>query len=145
MSFAARRRTAAVLALTLACSGLYAQSQGPFKKKRRTDANQEVLVDSHVHYTDQCTSASAPLIDVTQPPQHGRVDVREGDVIAKPHAVGIADCTGTTLRGVLVYYTPARDFVGQEFFTYDVKINPHPAVHHEVTVSVRAARAASQP
>jgi hypothetical protein len=124
---------------------LCVQAQETFRKRRTTTMGREVLIDTHSRHRIDCSSAGAPLFTLTQPPEHGSVDVREGQVIAKPTAVGTGDCTGTPIRGILVYYTPADGYAGKDAFTYDLRLGTHPPLHHDVVVDVEPPPAASAP
>jgi hypothetical protein len=123
--------------------GLPVHAEDVYRTRRTTTVNQEVLVQTHQHHTRDCRSATVPRFTLTQPPEHGRVDVREGAVTARPNAVGIVDCTGMAMHGILVYYIPADGYVGGDTFHYELRIETYPPLLHEVTVNVKQTPAAS--
>ena len=76
-------------------------------------------------------------IVVASAPSHGTVETRPGDVVVGPNWVGDARCEGTKLRGVQVFYVPARGFTGTDRFLLDVGYSRGVTVRADVEVQVR--------
>ncbi|GES42485.1 hypothetical protein RsS62_17370 [Rhizobium dioscoreae] len=65
-----------------------------------------------------CTFAGFPYTGVIKQPAHGKVDVEHGPVAAKfPKDSNAYLCSGKTVQGNIVYYTPNPGFSGTDQFT----------------------------
>lgn len=65
-----------------------------------------------------CTFAGFPYTGVIKQPAHGKVDIEHGPVTAKFSKDSTAYlCSGKTVQGNIVYYTPNPGFSGTDQFT----------------------------
>jgi hypothetical protein len=105
-----------VLAFGLTASGM---AQEVPKTHRTVPPDVESRVGStamwHINGGNgRCSARGTPRLEITAPPMHGTVRFATGDV-------GIPEGSGcrNSVYGVLILYTPAPGFVGQDQFTYD--------------------------
>jgi hypothetical protein len=102
---------------------------------RTTDAGHEVRISAYVQYSNNCTSAGDPHIEVKGKPAHGSVTVRSASIVVTRSRSG--NCLGYTLPGLEVWYTPEAGFQGSDRFDYDVYYTKN-MVHEAATVAVQA-------
>jgi hypothetical protein len=62
----------------------------------------------------RCSARGTPTLDISTPPKHGSVRFATGDV-SIPEGSGCRN----SVYGVVILYTPAPGFVGQDQFTYN--------------------------
>jgi hypothetical protein len=123
-----RRVTVSAAALAL-CLTATAWADGEIS--RTTPAGKEVLVRDHTEVTTSCTG-SMPVIDITHPPAHGKVDVRPAHFVFRAGSgyAAVKSCEGRDVDGGGVWYTPQAGFKGVDDFSYTVD---HGAGKHRQT------------
>lgn len=60
-----------------------------------------------------CSPDVPPNVRVMTPPQHGKIEIVPGDIYTHIKGEG-AKCNGTTVRGLVSYYTSAPGYVGED-------------------------------
>ena len=131
-----RRNATLAFALVVAL-GVTAAAEPPIILKKETRVGQPVLVRGFAEFDSFCRLKHVQRIAVASAPSHGTVETRPGDVVVGPNWVGAARCEGTKLRGVQVFYLPARDFTGTDHFLLDVGYSRGVTVRADVEVQVR--------
>lgn len=82
-----------------------------------TTVGKPVVVGHHSNTNNKCQITRTPNITVTTPPAHGEISTRPGAYTV--NKVG-SHCNGREVEGVLVVYTPAAGFTGDDKFIYNV-------------------------
>jgi hypothetical protein len=115
----------------------WAQNDALQKKISRTgNANHEARLSGHVRVDRNCASIGAPQIYLAQPPVHGVLCLRRGEVRLE-YLVGNAprNCLGQKAAGVRVFYHPYDDYTGKDEARYVVQF-PHDQVSVEVDLTI---------
>jgi len=112
----------AVAAILLSSETLSAENL-----KATTKANQDVAIASVAQYTNSCVANGMPSIKVDRPPQSGKVFTRTGPfTIRSDQVFSLPHCTGKTVNGIWLFYSPSPGFVGTDkvtvTLTYTVKL-----------------------
>src|SRR5215475_5091676 len=81
---------------------------------------------------NDCTAGPLPAVRLVTPPAHGQVTVKQG----KLRATNIKQCLGMELPAFVAIYRSAKDFVGQDNFTLEVKGAEGKTQIQRITVTV---------
>lgn len=132
------RRRGLVAALIVASRvAVAAADDRTMTTQRRTTVDRPVLVRTHAHWDGNCQANTLPTIRWLAQPQHGRVDIEEGEVTAGGNWAGGTPCKGVKMRGLRLVYQPAAGFRGTDAFSYEVRYDAKlPTAKVEASVSV---------
>jgi hypothetical protein len=103
--------------------------------RRNTSAGTPVIIASHGEWDHWCRPRALPTITIVNPPEHGRIEVTEGDFVIG-HSRKSTDCVGRTTHGDTVVYIPEDGFHGIDHVSYQVAF-PHAADVHIAEITVR--------
>ncbi|MGF6291561.1 S1C family serine protease [Paraburkholderia youngii] len=82
-----------------------------------TTSGTPILLSSHGEWLKKtCQARSIPTITTIQSPEHGRLDIKEGDFKIGSQTGG--RCVGQTITGIQVFYISNPDFKGREVIRY---------------------------
>ena len=121
-----KRRQAGFIAMTiLAALPAVAWGQGAEDVERtihrQTTAGQPVRIRAYTRYNRRCQQDGSPQFTMLQSPAHGALEQRSELVEIKGQPLpGATLCTGKTVSGIAMWYTPQAAFVGTERFEYRV-------------------------
>ncbi|MBN3723839.1 S1C family serine protease [Burkholderia sp. Ac-20379] len=105
----------------------------PGATEKSTVSGASILLSSHGAWRKNCEALAIPTITTVQAPQHGRLQIRDGEFpINSP---GSSQCNGRTIRGTQVFYTSDPDFKGREVIRYISSAAPN--VTRTAVVNVR--------
>jgi hypothetical protein len=115
----------AAVACVICCSAVSAWAQNEVlqrKISRTGKANHEAILSGHVRLDRNCASLGAPQINLEQPPAHGVMCLRAGNVRLQ-YLVGNApaNCLGGKAAGVRVVYRPHDGYTGKDEARYIVQ------------------------
>ena len=120
-------KTAWTLALLIGALApvVHAQDDGGKQQtfKRRTTAGQEVRIATYIQHRSDCSPSPSPVITVTGNPAHGTTSLRPGSVVAGPSRFGAPDCSGRSLPGMALWFTPEPGFTGSDRVEYTVQFS----------------------
>jgi hypothetical protein len=103
-------------AIVLACAPVAAQGQAV----NRTAAGQsgtDIRVGVYVNVRPDCTSGPLPSIQLTAPPENGKVTVKQGKVTATNYK----QCLALEVPAFIAFYRSRPDFAGVDVLTLEVK------------------------
>jgi hypothetical protein len=83
--------------------------------KGKPDTNINVGIFTTVR--QDCTAGPLPVIRLVTPPVHGNVTVKQGRL----RATNIKECLGMEVPAFVAIYRSAKDFIGEDNFTLEVK------------------------
>jgi hypothetical protein len=106
------------------------------KTSKTGKAGHEMTLGGHVRIDRNCLSIGVPKINLEQPPAHGVLCQRPGDVPLQ-YLVGNtpSDCLGRKVAGVRVVYRPHDGYVGKDEARYTVSF-PHSQVNVDVDLTI---------
>ena len=110
-----------ILGAGLALSGCVSAPLGGAKQSQFSGhiaPGKKTKITSASLVKQDCTFAGFPYTGVVKPPAHGKVDIEHGPVVAKfPKDSTAYLCTGKTVQGNNIFYTPKPGFAGTDQFT----------------------------
>ena len=96
-------------------------------------ANRKSQVYAHAVYQKQtCISMAIPNMKVGKKPKHGKVTFQRSTFKLSKKTGG---CAGKSIKGMSVYYTPDRNFRGQDQFTVNYSYETYPGSSRKNFVS----------
>ncbi|NTF41119.1 MULTISPECIES: hypothetical protein [Rhizobium] len=109
------------LGIGVALSGCVSAPIGGAKQSHfssRIAPGKKTKITSTSLVKQDCTFAGFPYTGVVKEPAHGKVDVEHGPVAAKFAKDSPAFiCSGKTVQGNIIFYTPNPGFAGTDQFT----------------------------
>src|SRR5262245_17644928 len=107
----------AVPALVVACiSSVPAQEQS-VNRTASGQPNTDIRVGVYVNVRPDCTSGPLPSIQLTSPPENGKVTVKKAQVTATNYK----QCLALEVPGFVAFYRSRADFAGVDVLTLEVK------------------------
>ena len=79
--------------------------------------NTDIRVGVYVNVRPDCTSGPLPSIQLTSPPENGKVTVKK----AKVSATNYKQCLALEVPAFVAFYRSRADFVGVDVLTLDVR------------------------
>jgi len=79
--------------------------------------NTDIRVGVYVNVKPDCTSGTLPSIQLTAPPENGKVTVKQGNVTATNYR----QCLAIQVPAFVATYRSRPDFAGVDVFTLEVK------------------------
>src|SRR6266508_2779004 len=79
--------------------------------------NTDIRVGVYVNVKPDCTSGPLPSIQLTGPPENGKVTVKQANVTATNYK----QCLALQVPGFIAFYRSRADFAGVDGFTLEVK------------------------
>jgi hypothetical protein len=104
---------AAVVACTISAS---AQEQS-VSRVASGAANTDIRVAVYVNVRPDCTSGPLPSIQLTSPPENGKVTVKK----ARVTATNYKQCLALEVPAFIAFYRSRADFAGVDVLTLEVK------------------------
>ena len=91
----------------------------PGTKALDAEPNTDIRV-RYVNVRPDCTSGPLPSIQLTSPPENGKVTVKK----AKVTATNYKHCLALEVPAFVAFYRSRADFVGVDVLTLEVKLPP---------------------
>jgi hypothetical protein len=114
----------------LPCTNAYAQKQ----LSKAVTAGFYIVIEGYARTDSNCQAIDPPQFVIDQPPEHGTVCVRRGDVLVRSIVENnLTHCLGRKVSGVHVVYLPRRDHRGADHVRYTVRF---PTVRHSLDVTL---------
>jgi hypothetical protein len=140
-----RRQYSRAFAL-VAALGLFilgAPSLAQVQLWKTTKAAHDVFLDGYARTNNKCESIDPPTIYVDQPPKHGIVCSRNGDLLLRKTVENdLSHCLSKRAHGIHVIYLPRKGYAGPDTVRYTVRF---PTVQHTVDVVLTVLPDDSQP
>jgi hypothetical protein len=105
-----------------------------------TLSGKAIKVYSHTDTINpDCTTSSQTIMRVSQPPQHGTVQIVRSRVFGSFFAANNVRsvCNNRRLTGVVAYYNPRRGYVGTDWFSLEYFTSTGGTGSRNYTVNVR--------
>jgi hypothetical protein len=122
----------AVPALVVACiSSVPAQEQS-VNRTASGQPNTDIRVGVYVNVRPDCTSGPLPSIQLTSPPENGKVTVKKAQVTATNYK----QCLALEVPGFVAFYRSRADFAGVDVLTLEVKFPDGKTQVQRISVTV---------
>jgi hypothetical protein len=109
-------------------------SFGQGRLSKATIAGHEVFVDGYARSDNNCQGLAPPQITIDDPPEHGIICLRRGDLWLKATIENnLAHCLGKKVSGFHVIYIARKDYTGPDHVHYTVVF---PTVQHSMDVTL---------
>ena len=120
-----------VLAAVLTIATLSSAFADQFSKT--VPANRKSQIYAHAVYQKQtCFSGAIPNMKVSRKPKHGKVIFQRSTFKLSKRA---GRCAGKSIKGMGIYYTPDRNFRGQDKFTVSYSYEAYPGASRRNFIS----------
>jgi hypothetical protein len=96
------------------------------------EANTDIRVGVYVNVRPDCTSGPLPSIQLTSPPENGKVAVKK----AKVTATNYKQCLALEVPAFVALYRSHADFVGVDVLTLEVKFPDGKTQVERISVTV---------
>lgn len=127
---------AACVVLAVPASAQDAASPDARTLHRSTAMGAEVRVFTYSQHHADCSPAAEVQIVMRSNPAHGTVSIRAASVVSGPSRFGAPDCSGKTMPGLAIWYTPSPGFRGADRFGYDVTFS-NGVAHDTAAIEVK--------
>ena len=103
------------------------------RASKTVPANRKSAVYAHAVYQKQtCISGPIPDMKVGKKPKNGKVTFQKTTFKLSKKAGG---CAGKSIKGMSIYYTPNRNFRGQDQFTVNYSYEAYPGASRRNFIS----------
>jgi hypothetical protein len=124
--------SAAVPALVVACiSSALAQGQS-VDRTASGEPNTDIRVGVYVNVRPDCTTGPLPTIQLTSPPENGKVTVQKAQVTATNYK----QCLALQVPAFVAFYRSRADFVGVDVLTLEVRFPDGKTQVQRISVTV---------
>jgi hypothetical protein len=94
--------------------------------------NTDIRVGVYVNVRPDCTSGPLPSIQLTSPPENGKVTVKKAQVTATNYK----QCLALEVPGFVAFYRSREDFAGVDVLTLEVKFPDGKTQVQRISVTV---------
>lgn len=94
--------------------------------------NTDIRVGVYVNVRPDCTSGPLPSIQLTSPPENGKVTVKKAQVTATNYK----QCLALQVPGFVAFYRSRADFVGVDVLTLEVRFPDDKTQVQRISVTV---------
>jgi hypothetical protein len=117
--------------ITVATSSALAQVQS-INRTASGQPDTDIRVGVYVNVRPDCTSGPLPSIQLTSPPENGKVTVKK----AKVTATNYKQCLALEVPAFVAFYRSRVDFVGVDVLTLEVKFPGGKTEVQRISISV---------
>src|SRR5262245_52278670 len=103
--------------LLLAATSYIAASAQTVEGTAQGEANKDIRIGVYVNIQPDCTSGPLPTIRLVEPPAHGKVTVKKGNV----NATNYKQCLALSVPAYVAFYRSERDFSGNDTLLIEVR------------------------
>ena len=127
--------TLAALSLLIALPGFAWSQQPTVQREVKGKPDTDIRAGIFATIRKDCTAGPLPAVRLINPPAHGKVMVKQGNL----RATNVKNCLGMELPAFVAIYRSERDFIGQDKFTLEVVGSNGKTQIQQVTVTVMQA------
>ena len=127
--------TLAALCFLTALPGFAFGQQPTVQREVKGKPDTDIRAGVFATIRKDCTAGPLPAVRLINPPAHGKVTVKQGNL----RATNVKNCLGMELPAFVAIYRSERDFIGQDRFTLEVVGSNGKAQMQQITVTVMQA------
>jgi hypothetical protein len=98
----------------------------------KVPSNKETRVGVYVNLKPDCTTGPLPSIRLINPPEHGKVTVKQATV----NATNYKQCLAVQVPGFVAFYQSAREYSGTDSISLEIKTPGGRTVVQKITLTV---------
>jgi hypothetical protein len=122
----------AVPALVVACISSAPAQEQSVNRTASGQPNTDIRVGVYVNVRPDCTSGPLPSIQLTSPPENGKVTVKKAQVTATNYK----QCLALEVPAFVAFYRSRADFAGVDVLTLEVRFPDGKTQVQRISVTV---------
>jgi hypothetical protein len=103
--------------LLVAVNSYVAAQAETVERTAHGETGKDIQIGVYANLQPECTSGPLPTIRLVEPPAHGKVTVKKGNV----SATNYKQCLALSVPAYVAYYRSERDFLGNDSVLLDVR------------------------
>ena len=123
--------------LSLVASSNLAASAEKIEGTAQGETNKDIRIGIYVNIQPDCTSGPLPTIQLVEPPAHGKVTVKKGNV----SATNYKQCLALSVPAYVALYRSGRDFLGNDSVLLEVRYPGGKQELQHIVITVRETSA----
>src|SRR5215831_15436647 len=129
-----RSHWSVIAAAVVACTTSASAQEQTVSRVASGAPNTDIRVGVYVNVRPDCTSGPLPSIQLTSPPENGKVTVKKAQVTATNYK----QCLALEVPGFVAFYRSRADFAGVDVLTLEVKFPDGKTQVQRISVTVGA-------
>jgi hypothetical protein len=129
------RLTGAIL--LLAANTYIAAAAETVEGTAQGQTNKDIRIGVYVNIQPDCTSGPLPTIRLVEPPAHGKVTVKKGNV----NATNYKECLALSVPAYVAFYHSDKDFLGNDSVLLEVRYPGGKQELQHIVITVRETSA----
>ena len=125
------RLTGAIL--LLAANTYIAAAAETVEGTAQGQTNKDIRIGVYVNIQPDCTSGPLPTIRLVEPPAHGKVTVKKGNV----NATNYKECLALSVPAYVAFYHSDKDFLGNDSVLLEVRYPGGKQELQHIAITVR--------
>jgi hypothetical protein len=121
-----------IAAAVVACTTSASAQEQTVSRVASGAPNTDIRVGVYVNVRPDCTSGPLPSIQLTSPPENGKVTVKK----ARVTATNYKQCLALEVPAFIAFYRSRADFVGVDVLTLEVKFPDGKTQVQRISVTV---------
>jgi hypothetical protein len=97
------------------------------------ETNKDIRIGVYVNIQPDCGSGPLPTIRLVQPPAHGKVTVKKGNV----NATNYKQCLALSVPAYVAFYRSEKDFLGSDSVLLEVRYPSGKQELQHIVITVR--------
>jgi hypothetical protein len=132
-----RMRGRLVGAVMLVAVNSYVAAQAEtVERTAQGETGKDIQIGVYVNVQPDCTSGPLPTMRLLEPPAHGKVTVKKGNV----SATNYKQCLALSVPAYVAFYRSERNFLGSDSVLLEVRYPGGKQELHNIVITVRAGQ-----
>jgi hypothetical protein len=123
--------------LLLAATSYIAARAETVERSAQGETNKDIRIGVYVNIQPDCTSGPLPTIRLVEPPAHGKVTVKKGNV----NATNYKQCLALSVPAYVAFYRSEKDFLGSDSVLLEVRYPSGKQELQHIVITVQGAGA----
>ena len=119
--------------LLLAATSYIAARAETVERTAQGETGKDIRIGVYVNIQPDCTSGPLPTIRLVEPPAHGKVTVKKGNV----DATNYKQCLALSVPAYVAFYRSERDFLGNDTVLIEVRYPGRKQEVQHIVITVR--------
>jgi hypothetical protein len=119
--------------LLVAVNSYVAAQAERVERTAQGETGKDIQIGVYVNVQPDCTSGPLPTIRLVEPPVHGKVTVKKGNV----DATNYKQCLALNVPGYVAFYRSDKDFLGNDSVVLEVRYPGGKQEVQHIVITVR--------
>src|SRR6516162_10300478 len=119
--------------LLVAVNSYVAAQAERVERTAQGETGKDIQIGVYVNVQPDCTSGPLPTIRLVEPPVHGKVTVKKGNV----DATNYKQCLALNVPGYVAFYRSDKDFLGNDSVLLEVRYPSGKEEVQHIVITVR--------